>query len=519
MATGTGAEREPGAARLPESGNPPGGGLADPGVVHNTLLQFASQIAGAVFTGGLTLYLVRALGASGYGVYALALSIGSLVLHPAGIGLPWAVGRFLAEHRNDVGQLRAIFLLGLKLQIAAALIASVTLFALSGTIADAFGDPRLGWPLRWVAVAVTGQALFSFLTSAVTSVRRSAIALWMAVVESVTEAASSATLVLVGAGVAGAAVGRTAGYGLSAAAGAWMTLRLLGGVRRRGAAEVQIGVAAITRYAGAMFVVDVTWSAIAQIDVVLVGALLTSSAVGSFGAVLRILTVLGYLGLAVSSGVAPRLSLGGGSPDTRSFLRGIRYLIIVQGLVIAPLVVWARPIVDLLLGPGYGSSPEILRVLTVQAFVAAPASLVSVAVTYLGEARRRLRIVLGTFVLGLLATYLLIRAVGVVGAAIGDDLVVCVYVAAHLWICSRMMTLDLWGLGRSCARTLAAAGVMALPLLALGTDHLSAIRWIVGLGVGGLAYAAVLLMTRELTVDELRTVAARLRSGLRPAPG
>jgi O-antigen/teichoic acid export membrane protein len=503
----------------PASTEPSPDGLADPGAVRNTLLQLVSQGAGIVFTGGLTLYLVRALGASGYGVYALAVSIGSLVLYPAGLGLPWAVGRFLADHRDDLTQLRAIFVLGLKLQLGAAMVASVGLFAVSGTVADAFGNPHLGWPLRWVALAIIGQALFAFLTSAVTSVRRVSIGLWMAVIESATETSFSAALVLAGAGAAGAALGKAIGYGVAAVVGIYLALRLLGGLGRRSVARVQVGVGAIRRYAGAMLVVDVTWSAIAQVDVLLIAALLTSAAVGSFSAVLRILTVLGALGLAVSSGVAPRLSLRGGAPDTRSFVQAIRYLIIVQGLVIAPMLVWARPIVELLLGPGYRSSTEIMRVLTVQAFVSAPASLISVAVTYLGEARRRLRIVLVTLVLGLICTYVLIRAVGVVGAAIGDDIVQIVYVSAHLWICSRLITVDLRRLARSCLRTFMAAGAMALPLLAMGTDHLSATRWIVGGALGGLVYAAVLLITRELSIDELRGLAARLRLGSRSPSG
>jgi len=97
-------------------------GLADPGVVRNTLLQLVSQVATAVFTAGLTLYLVRALGASSYGVYALAFSVGSLVLFPAGFGLPMAVGRFLADHRDDLGHMRAILRMGLRLQVPAAVV-------------------------------------------------------------------------------------------------------------------------------------------------------------------------------------------------------------------------------------------------------------------------------------------------------------------------------------------------------------------------------------------------------------
>jgi O-antigen/teichoic acid export membrane protein len=503
----------------PEGGPPASGATAgaprDPGAIRNTLLQLASQAAGLVFTGGLTLYLVRALGASGYGVYALAVSIGGLVLYPAGLGLPWSVGRFLADHRDDVGQLRAILLLGIKLQAAASLVASVGLFVLAGPVADAFGNPHLGWPLRWMAVSLIGQAMFGFLTSAVTSVRRVSTALWMAIIESAGETATAAGLVLAGAGAAGAVLGKAVGYSLAAVAGLYLTSRLVAGLRSGVPAKLSVGARSIMRYAGAMLIVDVTWSAIAQIDVILVGAMLTSAAVGSFGAVLRILMVLGSLGLAVSSGVAPRLSLQGGKPDTRAFVQGIRYLTMVQGLVIAPLLVWAHPIVELLLGSGYPSAPGILRVLTVQAFVSAPAVLISVAVTYLGEARRRVPIVLVTLVLGLIVTYVLIRAVGVLGAAIGDDVVQVVYIAAHLWICSRLITVDLRTLGFSCLRTLAAAAVMTLPLLAFGTDHLSVAGWIAGLVLGGLVYLIMLLVTRELAVGELQSLAGWLRRRLR----
>jgi O-antigen/teichoic acid export membrane protein len=489
-----------------------GDGLTDPGVVRNTLLQLVSQAAGAVFTAGLTLYLVRALGASGYGVYALAITIGTLVLYPAGLGLPWAIGRFLADYIDDLDQLRAIFLLGLRLQAGAAVVASIALFAASGAAADAFGNPHLGWPLRWVAVSVAGQGLFVYLASAVTSVRRIAVGLWMSVIEGAAETAGSATLVAAGAGAAGATVGKAIGYSVATVAGLYLTLRLLRRTGPRAAVKVRVGLRTIARYAGAMFVVDVAWSAIAQVDVVLIGAILSSAAVGSFSAVLRLLNVLGYLGVAVASGVAPRLSQGRGMPDTRAFSEGIRLLIVLQGLVIAPMVVWAGPIVGLLFGPGYQSSPEIMRILAVQAFVSGPAVLVSVAVTYLGEARRRVPIVLGTLALGLVATYLLIRALGVAGAAIGDDLVLVVYVAAHLWICARLMPLDLWRLARSLIRTLLAAAVMALALWAIGTGHLSAGQWIAGSVLGAVGYAAALLVTREVSVSELRTIAARLRA-------
>jgi O-antigen/teichoic acid export membrane protein len=512
----TGSEPVPGAV---PAAVPVDEGLADPGAVRNTLLQLASQVAGVVFTGGLTLYLVRALGPSGYGVYALAVSVGGLLLLPAGLGLPWAIGRFVADHRSDLGQVRAILGLGLKIQLPAAIVASVGLFAASGAIADAYGQPRLGWPLRWVAVSLLGRAMFGFLTSVATSLRRVAVGLWMAIIESATETSASVVLVVAGAGATGATLGKAIGYSVGSAAGLLLTLRLLGIGRKWRAAPLKVGVRTVMKYAGAMLVVDAAWSAISQIDVVLIGAVLGSFAVGSFGAVIRVMGVLGYLGIAVSSGVAPRLSLAGGDPDTRSFNEALRYLIILQGLVIAPLLVWAEPIVHLLLGSKYRHAAEIMRVLTVYFVVGAPASLVSVAVTYLGEARRRVIIMIATLGFGAVITYVLLRAVGVLGAAIADDLVQIVYIVANVWIASRLITVELRRLAWSSVRTLLAAGAMALPLAVIGTHHLSAVQWVVGGCASGLVYAGMLIVTRELTIAELRVLATRLWVGLRPTSG
>lgn len=486
--------------------------------MRNTLIQLGSQIATTAFTAGLMIYLVRALGPTKYGLYALAYGVGTLLLLPAGFGLPWAVGRFIADHRENAAHARAILRLGLKLQIPAALIVSGAQFALAAPIAHAYGHPGLVWPLRWMSVALFGSAMFNFLTAMVSSVRQSGAGLWMVLIESATETSTAIALVALGAGVSGAMLGKAIGYTVATIAGVFLTLRLLGGLRSRGSLPAAVTYRAVTRYAGAMLIVDATWSAIGTVDVLLIGALLSSAAVGSFSAVMKILTVLGYLGIAVSGGVAPRLSLGGGSPDTKAFSQAVRYLIVIQGLVLAPMIVWATPIVDLTLGSSYHSSPEIMRVLSVQAFVSAPGALVAMGVTYMGEGRRRVPIMFATLVIGLVATYILLRTIGLVGAAIADDLVQVVYIVAHFWICSRLIPVDLRGITRSVAKTVLAACAMGVPLFAIGTGRLNVGQWVGGGCAGLVLYIGALLLTREISVDELRALLRRLPlpAALRP---
>ena len=474
-----------------------------------------NNMVGFVFTGALTLFLVRALGASGYGHYALAASIAGLLVVPAGLGLPMSIGRFLADHRLDVDQVRGILGLGMRLQVPAAMLATVGLVAASGPVADAYGDPHLVWPLRFMALSVIGQALFMFLSYAGASLRQSAMGLRMALVESATETSTGIVAVLAGAGAAGAAFGKAFGYAVATAAGVYLMRRLLGGARPRGHVRPRVGKREVLEYAGASFVVDLGVTVISQVDILLIAALLTSAAVGSFSAVFRIMTVLGYLGTAVARGVAPRLALGGGSPDTQAFERGIRYLLIAQGLVLAPMLVWSKPIVDLLFGSEYRSASAVMQALAVMAFVSAPAAVISDAVTYLGGARRRVGIVLITLVLGIISTYGLLRLVGLVGAAIADDVVAFAYVLANLWISTRFLTLDIRALVLSVGRILVAAGAMAVDLLIAGTDHLTPARWLVGGAAGVVSYVAVLIISGELSSTELSAATAKVLSGAR----
>ena len=78
------------------------------GIVRNTAFAFAVQLSTSVFTAILTIVLVRALEPEGYGLFALALSIGGLVLVPSDFGLSQAAARFVAERRGSPAGIAAV---------------------------------------------------------------------------------------------------------------------------------------------------------------------------------------------------------------------------------------------------------------------------------------------------------------------------------------------------------------------------------------------------------------------------
>ena len=313
-------------------------------------------------TAALTLVLVRVLHPHGYGIFALAVSIGGMLFLLADLGITNATTRFVAEAGEDREAVRALVLDGWRLKALSGGLVCGTLALLAGPIAAAYHEPGLAWPLRLVAVAVFGQALMSLPGAAATALGRSDINLRIVVGESVIELGASLGLVLAGGGAAGAAGGRAIGYLTEVVIGSVLVLRLLGRTPiRRPRGTLRPFARRIAGYAGALLLVDGALAAFNQIDVLLVGGFLGAGAAGAFQAPLRLLTFLHYPGYSVAMAVAPRYGRRADAGfDTRLLGEGLRGVILLQLALTVPTIVWARPLAGLLLGAGYGRSGSVL---------------------------------------------------------------------------------------------------------------------------------------------------------------
>lgn len=488
-------------------GSPEAPGTPAGGVRRNTAFALTAQVATAAFTAVLTFYLVRALGPSGYGVFALAVSIGALVGWPSDFGVSSSAARFIAERRGSPDAIGGILADALRLKLLTTSAACVLLAAAAAPIAAAFGTPELTWPLRAVALATLGQSFMALYGAAFIALGRLPRYLRVVASESAVEVSASVALVALLGGATAAAFGRAIGY-LSGAAVAFVLCQRLFGwnivrIGARGRADRR----SLAVYAGALFVVETAFTLLAQVDVLLVGALLGASAAGIYQAPMRLVTVLQYPGLAASNSIAPRTAAGKGvMPDAATFRSAVRWLAILEGALLAPIIIWAEPIVHVVMGSGYGRSVAVLRALAPYVFLSGLAPLVSTTANYLGGARRRVPVAVLSTILTVAACLLLIPRVGVVGGAIAADAAYALYVPAHLWICARILGVSLRPILFTVLRSIVAGGAMAIPLAAAGTASLSPLEWAVGGILGVLAYASALLVTRELTLAELATL-------------
>ena len=489
-------------------------------IARNTLFAFASRLSGAIFMAVLTLYLVRALGAAGYGVLALALAVEGLLLLPSDFGVSAAAGRFIAERRGDRNAIARVLADALKLKLITATSASIALFATAGPIASAYDKPDLAWPLRGIALSLFGNSFLLLLGGAFIAQAKASTNFGIDVAKTTIETTASIALVMLGTGVAGAAFGRGAAYLFATGLALALTARYVG---RRAVSLTTTSegwIRNVASYAGALAVVDWAWTFFVQLDALIIGAFLGSEAVGLFRAPLRLLAIVGLLGFAFSASVAPRMVRHEReAPSVDAFVRALQIILVAQAALLAPFVVWAEPLVTLLFGSEYHESADVLRAIAPYFFLSGFAPLVSVSANFLGVARLRPPIVLATLAINVVLSVVLIPTAGIVGAAIAADVAFAVYVPAHLWICRRTVPIPLRPIALSLVRCLLGAAAMSAVLFVAGTSDLSLAEWALGAVVGSAAFAAVLLFSGEITLGGLNAARKEIASrvGIRSA--
>jgi O-antigen/teichoic acid export membrane protein len=471
---------------------------------RNVGFAFAAQMITSLATGLLTLYLVRALGPKNFGVLAIAIGLGTLVLLPGDFGVSNSAARFVAEERGRWDVIGAYVRHALKIKLVASGLLSVLLFVLADAIASGYGAPGLAWPVRGMAVAVFFQSFMSLFMSLFVALERISLNLRMISTESIIEAVSAATLVLLGGGAAGAAFGRAIGYLVAAVLGLLLAVRVIGARNVRHGQSPGAG-RKIFGYAGALVVIDGAYALMVPIGTLILAALLNERAVGLFAAPARFINFLHYPGLSIASAISPRLArTREREPDTQALINGLRWIILIQTVLVAPTVIWARPIADILLGAGYGRSADVLAVLAPFTFFQGFAPLLSLSVNYLGEARRRVPIAVITLILSVGLDLLLISQFDLIGAAVSTDISYGFYTLAHFWLCKRLLDMPLRPVARDLARCLVAALAMGLVMAAFGTSNLSWWEIVVGGFAGVAVYIGALLALKAVTPDELR---------------
>lgn len=481
-------------------------------VTRNTLAALLANLTTAAFTAVLTLYLIRVLHPQGFGIFSLAISIGAIATLATGAGLAEAASRFVAERRTELKVAAAVAVDSFKYRIILSLVSSIALFVVAGPIADAYKIPGFDWPLRAVSIAIFGQSIFSHVRSLMTGLGRSTLTVSAVFFESLMETGASIALVALGAGATGAVFGRAAGYLFGMFFALLLLVRALGGWQSvRDRVEKHISTKELLGYSLALFIINAAYTLFDQIDALVIGGILGATSVGLYQAPARLVILISYPGMALASGVAPRLAKQRDkAPDVGLYIRSLRLILIYQAFVIAPVIVWSGPIMDLIAGSGYAKSADVLLALAPFIYLSSVAPYVTLTINYAGFARARIPIVIASVLINLGLDLWLVNEIGIIGAAISTDIAFVIFVGAHLWIARRSFGAPILPQVGLILRTFVATAAMAACLFAFGTDKLGFTDWILGALSGTVAYFAALFIMRVISYGDVVEVRSRL---------
>jgi O-antigen/teichoic acid export membrane protein len=395
-----------------------------------------AQLVGAASTAFVGVFIARQLGAAGLGVYALALALTMLAAPVADVGVSLAAARALARTTDLAGR-GQIYSAAASIKLLMALVSGAAMYAVSAPIASLYGSEGLDGAFRAASVALVGQGLLTFLWSTLIAEGRGALNLAVVLVRVAAETSITVGVILAGHGAAAAILARGIAHVLAASVGFGV---LFSDPRNRVVPKIQ-PIVRLARSSLSLAAVEVSYGALYQVDLVMIGVFMTPAAVGIYQAPLRILAPLTYVGVAVASGLAPAVAREqAGRIRRRLVARAFTALAFAEAGIAAATFGGADALTHLF-GPGFATSAHILRLLAPYVFIGGFGPVASLLVTYLGRSRQRLFVAVTALALNVVLDVILIPTAGLTGAATAADIAAVYYVGSHCWLVAR--TLDL----------------------------------------------------------------------------
>ena len=426
---------------------------------RGSMYTLTAQVLGAASTALLGVYVARELGASGFGSYALALAVTMLVAPLADCGVSLAVSRALASEASS--DRNGIYITGLAVKVVSAVLFGAAMYAIAPLASRVYGGEAALPVFRAAAVAVVGQTLLTFFWSTLIAERRGLLNLGIVGIRVSLEVVLTVGLLSRGHGAAAATIARGLAHCAAAAVAALVVARV-----SRSSRPTRDYLRLIRRAALPLAVVEISYAALYQVDVLMVGVFLTPAAVGIYQAPLRVMTPVTYVGIALASGLAPAVAQERDEVRRRTQVARVFAMVAFGEAVVAALIFARAGDLVAILGSDYHQSVSVLRLLTPYFFVAALAPVVSMLVTYVGDVRHRAAVGVSCLAINVVLDCVFIPLAGVKGAAIAADIAAVLYVAAHCWLVSQALGFRIGRLLSVVGRAAVAAPFLAALLLA-----------------------------------------------------
>lgn len=395
-------------------------------------IAFAAKGGGTLFAGrlfawgirfGIAVMLARLLGASGYGVYNLALSVATIGGILPLLGLDTAIVRYTAifAGRDEWAAVRANLRLMLSMSVALSLLVSAGLIVFAEAIAGALLHDRRLAPLVLIsALTVPTLVLNIQLGAALRGLRRIGHeVLADQVAQPVIRLSLLLMLVVVGLTVSQALLAWTIA---SFAVTALLAFFVIRAIRGRGDDDGRpLSMRELLRFSGPVFLSNVVLKSGQQLQTLLLGALSTVSTVGVF-AVATNVNLIGSLFHSSLATASMPLFAAAQDREDRPALEKLYQLMSKWSLTLnLPmfLIIVAYPQALLaMFGSEFQAGSAALTILAAANLVNAATGMSGAVLDMTGYTRWKLLNATVSVALGIALNILLVPSLGLVGAAI-----------------------------------------------------------------------------------------------------
>lgn len=278
-------------------------------VLSGASLAFVLRAVGAGLAFALNVVIARLLGAEGAGLYFLALSVVMITAVVAKLGLDNTLLRFIAAGaaKNDWGQVKGVFRLGMRLGGSASLGLSLTvLFAAPWLASNLFNEPELTGPLRWMSFGIAGFATMTLLAESLKGLKRIRDSMLVSGVLYPMVALALIWPLVTLMGPAGAVLGYVLGTGAAAFIGWLFWQRAIAPQTAPAAPFDRTTLWASSRPLWTMSIIN--RAVLPWVPLVLLGFWGTAEDVGIFGAATRVAMLVTFFLTAVNTVIAPKFA-------------------------------------------------------------------------------------------------------------------------------------------------------------------------------------------------------------------
>jgi O-antigen/teichoic acid export membrane protein len=477
-----------------------------------SLILIIGQMGSTLISAIGTILVARMLGAISFGIISIAQLPVNLALLLINASISNGVIKFIAENRHQENdeELRSIIKAGFTLQIILGVIVAMTLYLLSGYLANrVFNNSELEILIKILSISVFATSILNSASSVLIGFelmgRRSI--LWM--IYSLLKSISSPLLVFLGYGVIGVAFGTSVPLLVSGLIGVLFVLLIFRNLPLSNFNRFSENMKRIFHYAYPLFFSNILSGSMTQIFSLILPLYVSAAIMGNYSAATTFTVLITFFMTPINTATFPLLSKL--NPEDSVFEFVFQNIIKYESLIIFPIasMIFASSdhLVALFYGESYDSASLFLKIAMIQFFFVGLGSQVSNSLlNSQKQTKTTLYSTLLYTIIGIPVGLLLIPRYGVIGFQATVILVPKIGLLYSLWWINRSygISIDITSFIK-----ILISSILGGSLCILVIQYLQINPWF-ELIIGGLllviAYLIIIIKTRALTHQNLEDI-------------